>query len=175
MEVEAGAVILSPGFCAFDPAERPELSYGLAPNVLSSLQFERMLSASGPCMGNVVRPSDGKVPRTDRLRAVRGLPRRSAQWCSSVCCMYALKEAMIAKEHERGVECTLFYMDIRAHGKGFDAYYERARAQGVRFIRSRPSRIEELGVQRQPARSATWRKRAATGARSSTWWCSPAA
>ncbi|HVO37756.1 MAG TPA: 2Fe-2S iron-sulfur cluster-binding protein [Spirochaetia bacterium] len=145
VKVDAGAVILSPGFCAFDPREKPELSYGLAPNVLSSLQFERLLSASGPFMGNVVRPSDGKVPKRIAFVQCVGSRDSSRHWCSSVCCMYALKEAMIAKEHEHGVECTLFYMDIRAHGKGFDAYYDRARAQGVRFIRSRPARIEELG------------------------------
>jgi len=146
VEVEAGAVILSPGFCAFDPIERPELSYGMAPNVLSSLQFERLLSASGPFMGNVVRPSDGRIPK--RIAFVQCVGSRDAShtWCSSVCCMYALKEAMIAKEHEREVECTLFYMDIRAHGKGFDAYYERAKAQGIRFVRSRPARIEEIGT-----------------------------
>ena len=146
VEVEAGAVILSPGFCAFDPGERPELSFGLAPNVLSSLQFERMLSASGPFMGSVVRPSDGAMPHRIAFVQCVGSRDSTHPWCSSVCCMYALKEAMIAKEHERGVECVLFYMDIRAHGKGFDAYYDRARAQGVRFIRSRPARIEELGA-----------------------------
>jgi heterodisulfide reductase subunit A len=144
-EVRAGAVILTPGFCMFDPIERPELSHGLAPNVLSSLQFERLLSASGPCMGNVVRPSDGKVPHRIAFVQCVGSRDEAHDWCSSVCCMYALKEAMIAKEHERGVECTLFYMDIRAHGKGFDSYYERAKAQGIRFIRSRPSRIDEMG------------------------------
>ena len=144
-EIRAGAVVLSPGFCAFDPIERPELSHGLAPNVLSSLQFERLLSASGPCMGNVVRPSDGKVPHRIAFVQCVGSRDEAHEWCSSVCCMYALKEAMIAKEHEHGVECTLFYMDIRAHGKGFDSYFERAKAQGIRFIRSRPSRIDEIG------------------------------
>ena len=145
-EVRAGAVILAPGFCMFDPIERPELSHGLAPNVLSSLQFERLLSASGPCMGNVARPSDGKAPPRIAFVQCVGSRDEAHEWCSSVCCMYALKEAMIAKEHEREVECTLFYMDIRAHGKGFDSYYERAKAQGIRFIRSRPSRIDEMGT-----------------------------
>ena len=144
-EVKAGAVILSPGFCMFDPIEKPELSHTLAANVLSSLQFERLLSASGPCTGNVIRPSDGKVPHRIAFVQCVGSRDEAHPWCSSVCCMYALKEAMIAREHEHGVECTLFYMDIRAHGKGFDSYYERARAQGIRFIRSRPSRIDELG------------------------------
>ncbi|HVP17551.1 MAG TPA: 4Fe-4S binding protein [Spirochaetia bacterium] len=144
VQVEAGAVILSPGFCAFDPIEKPELSFGAAPNVLSSLQFERLLSASGPSMGAIVRPSDKRTPKKIAFVQCVGSRDAAHHWCSSVCCMYALKEAMIAKEHEREIECTLFFMDIRAHGKGFDAYYERAKAQGIRFIRSRPARIEEL-------------------------------
>jgi heterodisulfide reductase subunit A2 len=146
VQVEAGAVILSPGFCAFDPVERPELSFGQAANVLSSLQFERLLSASGPSMGSIARPSDGRIPKRIAFVQCVGSRDESHPWCSSVCCMYALKEAMIASEHERDVECTLFYMDIRAQGKGFDAYYERAKAQGIRFIRSRPARIEELAA-----------------------------
>ena len=143
--LDAGAVILSPGFCLFDPKEKPELSFATAPNVLSSLQFERMLSASGPHAGNVIRPSDGRTPGKVAFVQCVGSRDSVREWCSSVCCMYALKEAIMAKEHEHGVECTLFFMDIRAHGKGFDAYYERARALGVRFIRSRPSRIDEIG------------------------------
>ena len=144
VRVETGAVILAPGFCLYDPVEKPEYSYGLAPNVLSSLQFERLLSASGPCMGNVVRPSDGKVPKRIAFVQCVGSRDEAHEWCSSVCCMYSLKEAIIAREHEHDVECTLFYMDIRAHGKGFDAYYERAKEMGIRFIRCRPSRIDEL-------------------------------
>ena len=144
VRVETGAVILAPGFCLYDPVEKPEYSYGLAPNVLSSLQFERLLSASGPCMGNVVRPSDGKVPKRIAFVQCVGSRDETHEWCSSVCCMYSLKEAIIAKEHEHDVACTLFYMDIRAHGKGFDAYYERAKQMGIRFVRCRPSRIDEL-------------------------------
>jgi heterodisulfide reductase subunit A len=144
VRLEAGAVILAPGFCLYDPIRKPEYSYGLAPNVLSSLQFERLLSASGPCMGNVVRPSDGKVPKRIAFVQCVGSRDETNEWCSSVCCMYSLKEAIIAKEHEHEVACTLFYMDIRAHGKGFDAYYERAKEMGVRFVRCRPSRIDEL-------------------------------
>jgi len=144
--LKAGAVILSPGFCLSDPAERPELGYASHANVLSSLQFERVLSASGPCMGNVVRPSDGKAPRRVAFLQCVGSRDEAHEWCSSVCCMYALKEAIIAKEHEHDIECTVFYMDIRAHGKGFEAYYERAKALGIRFLRCRPSRVEEVAA-----------------------------
>ncbi len=142
--VEAGAVILAPGFCRYDPAEQPTLGFGLAANVLTSLQFERVLSASGPFGGHVVRPSDGREPKRLAFVQCVGSRDEAHPWCSSVCCMYALKEAIIAKEHDSSVECTLFYMDIRAHGKGFDAYVERAKECGVRFIRCRPSRVEEL-------------------------------
>jgi heterodisulfide reductase subunit A len=144
VRVETGAVILAPGFCLYDPVQKPEYACGLAANVLSSLQFERLLSASGPCMGNVVRPSDGKVPKRIAFVQCVGSRDEEHEWCSSVCCMYSLKEAIIAREHEHDVECTLFYMDIRAHGKGFDAYYERAKEMGIRFVRCRPSRIDEL-------------------------------
>ena len=144
VRVEAGAVILAPGFCLYDPAQKPEYSYGPSPNVVSSLQFERILSASGPYLGKVLRPSDGKAPKRIAFIQCVGSRDEAHDYCSSVCCMYAIKEAIIAREHEHDLECTLFYMDVRAHGKGFDVYYERAKEMGIRFIRCRPSRIDEL-------------------------------
>ena len=159
----------------------PSYSYGLAPNVLSSLQFERLLSASGPCMGNVVRPSDGKVPKRIAFVQCVGSRDEAHEWCSSVCCMYALKEAMIAKEHEHDVECTLFYMDIRAHGKGFDAYYERAKEHG-HPVRPVPALAHRRAGVEEPERGLRARGRRDGGRgttgdrpRSSTWWCSRAA
>ena len=145
VDIEAGAVILAAGAEAYNAAGSPELSWGAAPNVLSSLQFERVLSASGPYSGNIARPSDGRTPK--RIAFIQCVGSRDADhpWCSSVCCMYTLKEAIIAKEHEHDMECTLFSMDIRAFGKGFDAYYQRAEELGVRMIRSRPSRVRETG------------------------------
>jgi heterodisulfide reductase subunit A len=144
VEIEAGAVILAPGFCAYDPAGRPELHAHAFPNVVSSLQFERILSASGPYMGKVQRPSDFRKP--ERIAFIQCVGSRDEQhnYCSSVCCMYAIKEAIIAKEHEADLACEVFYMDVRAHGKGFDAYYERAKELGIRFTRCRPSKIEEI-------------------------------
>ncbi len=144
VQIEAGAVILAPGFCAYDPAGRPELHASSFPNVVSSLQFERILSASGPYMGKVLRPSDFRKPQ--RIAFIQCVGSRDEQhnYCSSVCCMYAIKEAIIAKEHEEELACEVFYMDVRAYGKGFDAYYERAKELGIVFTRCRPSKIEEI-------------------------------
>ena len=148
VHLKAGAVILAPGFCLYDAAQKPELHYTGFPNVVSSLQFERILSASGPYMGRVERPSDFRRP--DRVAFIQCVGSRDSgnNFCSSVCCMYAVKEAIIAKEHEPELACEIFYMDIRAHGKGFDAYYERAKELGIRFTRCRPSKIEELAGSR---------------------------
>jgi heterodisulfide reductase subunit A len=142
--IETGAVILAPGFCLFDPTEKPEFGFGSFPNVVSSLQFERILSASGPCNGKVLRPGDSRKP--DKIAFIQcvGSREKDHNYCSSVCCMYAIKEAIIAKEHEPDLSCEVFYMDIRAHGKGFDEYSERAKSMGVKFTRCRPSKVEEL-------------------------------
>ncbi len=142
-EINTGAVILTPGFCLYDSAQKPEFGYGTYPNVVSSLQFERILSASGPCNGKVLRPSDTKKP--DRLAFIQCVGSREAEnnFCSSVCCMYAIKEAIMAIEHEPDLQCEVFYMDIRAHGKGFDEYYERAKKLGIKFTRCRPSKVEQ--------------------------------
>jgi heterodisulfide reductase subunit A len=144
VEVEAGAVILAPGFCTFDAAQKPELGFPTFSDVVTSLQFERILSASGPYMGHVLRPSDSKKP--DRIAFIQCVGSRDSDhnYCSSVCCMYAIKEAIIAKEHEPGLDCEIFYMDIRAHGKGFDAYYDRAKELGIVFTRCRPSKVQRI-------------------------------
>ncbi|UCF97290.1 MAG: FAD-dependent oxidoreductase [Spirochaetaceae bacterium] len=144
VEIDAGAVILSPGYCLFDAGQKLETGYAWYPNVISSLQFERLLSASGPHAGKIRRPSDLKTPR--RIAFVQCVGSRDAErnYCSSVCCMYATKEAIIAKEHEQELDCHIFYMDIRAFGKGFDLYYERAKELGVVYTRCRPSSVEPV-------------------------------
>jgi heterodisulfide reductase subunit A-like polyferredoxin len=135
-EVKVGAVVLAPGFEPFDPAALPRYGYGRFPNVITALEFERILSASGPYSGHVQRPGDF-------IQCV-GSRDCERDYCSSVCCMYATKEALMAKEHVgEGVECDIFFMDLRAFGKGFEAYYERAKGRGVNYIRSRPTSIEE--------------------------------
>ncbi|MCK4293003.1 MAG: FAD-dependent oxidoreductase [Planctomycetes bacterium] len=142
-DVDVGAVVLSPGFEQFDPDLKKELGYGRYPNVLSSMQFERLLSASGPYLGEILRPSDEKHPKKVAWIQCVGSREVEYNYCSSVCCMYATKEAIIAKEHKPDLDCTIFFIDMRAFGKGFDSYYERAKDLGVRYIRCRPSSIKE--------------------------------
>lgn len=143
--VNVGAVILSPGFDEYDPIHKGEYGYGRYQNVVSSIEFERMLSATGPFSSTVMRPSDGDIPQKIAFIQCVGSRDTDHPYCSSVCCMYATKEAIIAKEHLEGIETTIFYMDIRAFGKGFDAYYERAQSQfGVKYVRSMISRVSEI-------------------------------
>jgi len=142
--VEVGAVILSPGFDEYDPSGKGEYGYGRYPNVVTSIEFERMLSATGPYSSTVMRPTDGDIPQKIAFIQCVGSRDTDHPYCSSVCCMYATKEAVIAKEHLEGIETTIFYIDIRAFGKGYDAYYERARSQfGVKYVRSMISKVVE--------------------------------
>jgi len=145
---QVGSIILSPGFDEYDANRLAAYGYGRLSNVITSIQFERILSASGPFQGNLLRPSDRRAPKKVAWIQCAGSRDMTGdggnEYCSSVCCMYAIKEAVIAKEHHHEVEPTIFYMDIRAHGKDFDAYYERAKKEyGVRFIRSMVSRVAE--------------------------------
>ena len=149
VDIEAGAVILASGYEIIDPELKKELGYGRYPNVISSLQFERLLSASGPYMGSVLRPSDLKTPKKIAFIQCVGSREIEHNYCSSVCCMYATKEAIIVKEHESDTDCTIFYIDLRAFGKGFEAYYNRAKELGVKYIRCRPSSIKEVPATRK--------------------------
>jgi len=138
---EVSSIIVSAGFESLDPHLLPEYGYGSHPDVLSSLELERLLSSAGPSGGEIVCPSDGRHARRIVFvlcagsRDVRNIPQ-----CSRFCCMYSIKEAVQARDH--GVEdVTILYMDIRSYGKGFDAFYQRAKDQGIRFVRGRPSRV----------------------------------
>ena len=137
--LNVGAVILAPGYKTFNPAAFERYGYGTVPDVVTSMEFERILSASGPFEGHVVRPSDHRKPKKIAwLQCVGSRDTRpdSHFYCSGVCCMYAIKQAIIAKEHEPGLDCSIFFMDIRTHGKGFEACYNEARDRhGVRFVR----------------------------------------
>jgi heterodisulfide reductase subunit A-like polyferredoxin len=145
IELNVGAVVLAPGYERFDPRAKPQLGYGRFRNVITAPEFERVLSASGPFQGKVLRPSDQKTPKRIAFIQCVGSRERERDYCSAVCCMYATKEALIAKEHVgEDLQCDIFFMDLRAYGKGFEAYYERAKAQGVDYIRSRPPVIEEV-------------------------------
>jgi len=144
-KLDVGSIILAPGFNEFDPSLKREYGYGIYPNVVSSIEFERLLSASGPSGGHVQRPSDGKTPKKIAfIQCVGSRDANTNEYCSSVCCMYAIKEAIVIKEHAPGVEPHIFFMDIRAFGKEFDDYYTRAKEEyDVRFTRCRAANIEE--------------------------------
>ena len=145
IELGVGAVILAPGYDLFDAKIKEGLGYGTFPNVVTSLEFERILSASGPFSGKVLRPYDKTEPR--RIAFIQCVGSRDSErdYCSSVCCMYATKEAIIAKEHISGeLECDVYIMDMRAFSKGFDEYYQRAKEEGVNYIRCRPPSIKEI-------------------------------
>jgi heterodisulfide reductase subunit A len=141
IKVDVGSIILSPGFEEFDPHRKSEYGYDHYPNVISSIEFERIMNASGPFGGKIIRPSDGRIPR--RIAFIQCVGSRDFQlgnnYCSAACCMYAIKEAVIAKEHSSTpLDCKIFYMDMRAHGKEFDGYYDRAKGEwGIKFVRSR--------------------------------------
>jgi len=144
VKLDTGAVILAGGFEPFDARLKGELGCGRWPNVVTSLEYERILSAAGPFQGHIQRISDGKTPR--RIAWIQCVGSRDSHigqdYCSAVCCMYATKQAMITREHDHDIDTTIFYIDIRAHGKGFDRFYERSKSENdVRYVRSMVSRV----------------------------------
>ncbi len=144
LQIDAGAVVISTGFVPALTVKEGEFGYGRYRNVVTSLQYERMLSATGPYGGHLRRPSDEKVPRKIAWIqcAMSRDPARNRPFCSSVCCMHAAKQAVLTRSHEPDTEATIFFIDIRAHGKGFDDYIERARSRhGVRYRRSMISQV----------------------------------
>lgn len=144
LEVRVGAIILAMGFQPFNPSKMPELGYGRIPNVITSMQYERLASRSGPTEGIVSRISDGAIPQ--RIAWLQCIGSRDQQnpYCSSICCMYATKEAMLAKQRNPAVECQVFTMDERAFNKEYDLYYQQARDQfGIQYNRCRISSVDE--------------------------------
>ncbi|MCU0585767.1 MAG: FAD-dependent oxidoreductase, partial [Desulfobacterales bacterium] len=149
LEIPVGSVILCPGSDPYDPSHLENVyHYRTSPNVMTSLEFERLLSATGPTMGHLKRLSDDKEPKKIAwLQCVgsRDTNQCGNSYCSSVCCMYAMKDAMIAKEHAHGgLDCTIFNMDIRSFGKDYEKYYNRAVRDGIRFVRSRVHSVDVL-------------------------------
>ena len=145
--LEVGSVILAPGAETFDPSVIDTYLYGKHPNVVTSIEFERILSASGPFQGHMVRPSDHQEPK--KIAWLQCVGSRNVQhcdngYCSAVCCMYAIKEAIVASEHSaEPLDTAIFFMDMRTYGKDFEKYYNRAKNDyGVRFIRSRIHSID---------------------------------
>jgi heterodisulfide reductase subunit A2 len=145
VRIRVGSIILAPGFRTFDPTGIRTWGYGVFPNVITAMELERFLSASGPTEGHLLRPSDGKqVKKIAFLQCVgsRDYNKASNGYCSSVCCMHALKQAMLAMDHVKDLEVSVFFMDMRTHGKDYERYYERAKAKGVQFHRCRVHSLE---------------------------------
>jgi heterodisulfide reductase subunit A len=148
VEVDVGAIVLSPGFEPFDPGLRGDYGYGKMQNVVTSLDFERLLSATGPHEGEIRRPSDNKHPH--KIAWIHCVGSRQVieggnSYCSAVCCTYTQKQVILAKDHDAEMEATIFHNDIRSFGKDFERYYQRAEnLPGVRFIRSYVSIEKEI-------------------------------
>ena len=145
--VNTGAIILAAGIEPFDPTKYDTYSYGSLPNVLTSVEYEQIQRPLGPEKGILRRPSDGQAPKKIAwLQCVgsRDINQCDAPYCSSVCCMYALKEAVNTKEFDEDIETTIFYMDMRTHGKGFEDYLNEAVSRGVQLVRSRVHTIDPV-------------------------------
>jgi heterodisulfide reductase subunit A len=144
--LDIGSIIVSTGYDQYDPSALEEFGYGLYKNVITGLEFERLLNAAGPTQGKILRKSDGKEPKKILFIQCVGSrdKHRANEYCSRICCMYAIKEAMIAKEHQADLQdIKILNMGIRAYGKGFEEYYQRAKAEGIDFIQGRPAEITE--------------------------------
>ena len=150
--LEVGAVIMATGFDLYDVSALSEYGWGKIKNVLTAMQFERMICASGPTQGHLNRPSDGKEPKTLAfIQCVGSRDVRHKRYCSAVCCMHATKEAILAHEHYPQLSSTIFFMDMRAVGKGFQDYIHRAKTEyAVEYIRARPGRITENEENQNP-------------------------
>ncbi|MFQ5614873.1 MAG: hydrogenase iron-sulfur subunit [Anaerolineales bacterium] len=142
---EVGSVIVAVGYDTFDPRKTQEFGYGAHPDVMTALEFERLVNSAGPTGGEIVRPSDGKHPENILfVLCVGSRDRRHYRYCSRFCCMYSIKHAYQAIDH--GIEdVTVLYMDIRAYGKGFDGFWERTQNMGAKFVRGRPAKIASNG------------------------------
>jgi heterodisulfide reductase subunit A len=145
MDLEVGTVVVATGMEVYDPRQNDEYGYTRFPNVVTSMEFERLINAGGPTDGELVRPSDRQVPMNVGFvqcvgsRSVhRGVP-----YCSNICCMNTIKETLLLADHYPESRSTVYYMDIRAFGKGFEDLYRRSREAGVRYVRGLPGNVKE--------------------------------
>ncbi|HTY22593.1 MAG TPA: CoB-CoM heterodisulfide reductase HdrA2 [Desulfomonilaceae bacterium] len=144
LEVDVGTIVVATGVDVYDPTALTELGYGRFPNVITTLEFERLINAGGPSAGELIRPSDRQRPRKVAfIQCIGSRSKRSNPYCSNVCCMNTIKDSLLIKEHWPDTEIYVFYLDIRAFGKGFEDLFQRARREGVTFIRGIPGEIIE--------------------------------
>jgi heterodisulfide reductase subunit A len=145
VELDVGAVVVATGFDPFDAAHKPEFGYGRYPNVISGLEFERLASASGPTKGKI--KLNGTQPKEIVFIHCVGSrdKQEGGEYCSRICCMYTAKQAHLAHDKIEGAKITVFYMDVRAFGKGFEEFYDRVRAEGITYRRGNPSEIYKRG------------------------------
>ncbi len=145
VELEVGTIVVATGADVFDPSTLPSYGYGKYPNVITSLEFERLINAGGPSGGRLLRLTDLQIPkRVAFIQCVGSRSERNGRlYCSNVCCMNTIKDSLLIKEHWPETEVYVFYVDIRAYGKGFEDLYKRARKEGVKFIRGLPAEIVE--------------------------------
>jgi heterodisulfide reductase subunit A len=147
LELDVGTVIVATGVDAFDPTALKDYNYGTFPNVITSMEFERLINAGGPSGGRLIRPSDMTIPKNVAFIQCVGSRKKVTEkghpYCSNICCMNTIKDALLIKEHWPETKITVYYMDIRAFGKGFEDLYNRAKEHGVVFIRGLPAEIEQ--------------------------------
>jgi len=143
VEVHAGSIIVATGYSVFDPGVKKQLRYLEFPDVITTLELERMMNASGPTGGQVKRLSDGQKPKSVVFIQCVGSRDMSINrpWCSCVCCMASIKNALLIKEKSPDTEVTICYMDIRAYGKGYEEFRERAELAGIKFLRGIPGEV----------------------------------
>ena len=144
MEIEVGAIIVATGYKPFDARRKEEYGYGIFKNVITTLELERLLSASGPTLGELLRPSDSTIPKKIAfIQCVGSRDEKTNKYCSRVCCMATLKNAFAIKERYPDSDITIFYIDIRAYGRMYEEFYTRVQEKGIRFIRARVAEIYE--------------------------------
>ena len=144
--VEVGSVLVATGFTLFDPKRKPEYGFGVYPNVITAMQMDRILAPTRP-FNAVVRPSDGKAPSTIAFVLCTGSRDCTVdnRLCSRVCCMYSIKQAQLLMGALPLADITIYYIDIRAFGKGYEEFYEQAKGMGVRFVKGKVAKIDEAG------------------------------
>jgi heterodisulfide reductase subunit A len=145
VELEVGTIIVAVGMEVYDPTLLDEYGYTRFENVITTLEFERLIDSGGPLGGHFARPTDGRVPeRIGFIQCVGSrAQRRGNPYCSNICCMNTVKDSLLLRDHYPGIDITVFYLDMRAFGKGFEDLYKRSKEAGVRYVRGLPGEVKE--------------------------------